>query len=163
MPAPNLRCWQASLSPPPAPPVSGRTNLATCTSPYRANAISDGMPSDVRWTPRSSHSSAQPSPSAAASQPQLRRRPLAAGHAHTRYSIVCAVSHEALAVSHESPARHAPPIIGPAGAHDVYSPILLPTSQPRHLRASTRRAVAGSRPGLPGEAVFYVKLGPYLL
>ena len=72
-------------------------------------------------------------------------------HARTRYSVV---SHEALAVSHESPAPHAPPIIGPAGAHDVYSPILLLTSQPCHLRASTRRAVAGSRPGLPGEAVF---------
>ena len=73
-------------------------------------------------------------------------------HARTRrYSVV---SHEALAVSHESPAPHAPLIIAPAAAHDAYSPILLPTSQPRHLRASTRRAVAGAQPGLPGKAVF---------
>ena len=76
----------------------------------------------------------------------------------TRYSVV---SHEALAVSHESPAPLAPPIFGPAAVHDVSSPILLPLSQPHHPRASTRRAVAGARPGLICEAVLWAKLEPY--
>ena len=117
------------------------------------------MPSDARWTPRFPHSSVQPSPSAAASQPQLRRRPRAAGRMRTRYSVV---SHEALAVSHGSPAPLAPPIFGPAAVHDVSSPILLPLSQPYHPRASTRRAVAGARPGLICEAVLWAKLEPYV-
>ena len=116
------------------------------------------MLSDAIWTPRFPHSSVQPSPSAAASQPQLRRRPRAAGRMRTRYSVV---SHEALAVSHGSPAPLAPPIFGPAAVHDVSSPILLPLSQPYHPRASTRRAVAGARPGLICEAVLWAKLEPY--
>ena len=141
----------------PCRPCLAAPTLAACTSPNCATAISHGMPSDARWTPRFPHSSVQPSPSAAASQPQLRRRPRAAGRMRTRYSVV---SHEALAVSHGSPAPLAPPIFGPAAVHDVSSPILLPLSQPYHPRASTRRAVAGARPGLICEAVLWAKLEP---